>query len=106
MEVVTKTVVGILVPILITDDVQDILGDCVTCNNPIPTLQIAILNWKSDDLIHFNCVPRYIEKYLASNPDTTILELQVIFGISRATAYRRLKGARSNGSRQIQKRSY
>jgi len=92
------TVVGRLVPIVFTQDVESLLGDCVVCTQPLDVDLIARLDWIDNVILHLSCVRKYIENYMRDHPSVTILEIQVMFGISRKTAYRRLSEAR-NGIR-------
>ncbi len=98
-----QVLVGRLVSIYVTEDVVAVFGSCVACSEPIEEHQAVVLDWQAGVLLHKQanggCTSRYIENYMHDNPTTTILEILVMFGISRRTAFRRLKGMRRNGTK-------
>jgi len=101
-----KFLVSCLISIFITEDVVDLLGDCFICEKPLELDQIGILDWQHRLLLHNpnlrgldDCVSKYQEYYLKLYPETTVMQMMILFGISRRTVSRRRSVVnRSNGS--------
>ena len=93
--------VSCLISIFVTDDVMDLLGDCHVCGKSLEPNQVAILDWQNKLLLHNHsteCIAIYQEQYLRDYPDTTNMQMMILFGISLATAKRRrhVVGASNN----------
>lgn len=92
---------GCLIPIYITIDVVDYLGDCYVCGEPIELGQIGVLDWQRRLLLHpierkseQLCIELYQTQYLIDHPNTTNTQLMIMFGISNSTARRRRNGTK------------
>lgn len=94
--------ISCLVSIYVTEDVVDLFDSCFTCGLPVEIGQIGMLDWQHRLLLHSNglriddCVPRYQEYYLKSNPTTTTMQMMIMFGISRRTVMRRRSMVRNS----------
>lgn len=96
--ILNKFLVSCFISIFVTEDVIDLLGDCVVCNKPIELGQVAILDWQIRVLLHNHsnkCIAVYQEKYLKTYPDTTNMQMMILFGISLSVAKRRRLGVRN-----------
>ena len=94
--ILNKFLVSCLVSIFITEDVASVLGDCYVCDKPLELDQVGILDWQERLLLcnpnlrkTDSCVSKYQEQYLKINPNTTIMQMMIQFGISRSTVSRR-----------------
>ncbi len=104
-DITSEFLVGCLIPIYITIDVVDYLGDCYMCAEPIELGQIGMMDWQRRLVLHpverksrLSCIENYQQQYLRDNPNTTNTQLMIMFGISYSTAKRRRAGVR-NGNK-------
>lgn len=95
-DITSKFLVGCLIPIYITEEVVDYLGDCYMCGLPIELGYVAVFDWQRKLILHptirslnVNCINKYQQQYLVDNPNTTNTQLMIMFGISERTAKRR-----------------
>ena len=100
----SEFLVGCLIPIYITEDVAYYFGVCFVCGEPVEIGQIGMLDWQRKLVLHpqmrslsTRCIEEYQQQYLVDNPDTTNMQLMIMFGISERTAKRRRVGVRKNG---------
>ena len=93
----TNFLVSCLISIYVTEDVVDLLGDCFMCSKPVELEQVAILDWQHRLLLHnhsMECIAKYQEYYLRLYPETTHMQMMIMFGISKRTSKRRRAGVR------------
>ena len=95
-DITSKFLVGCLIPIYITEEVVEYLGNCFVCAKPVELGNIAIFDWQRKLVLHpierklrIDCVAQYQTQYLVDNPNTTNTQLMIMFGISERTAVRR-----------------
>lgn len=97
-DITSEFFVGCLIPIYVTDRVADYFGQCYVCDEAIEVGQIAILDWQRKLVLHplmrslrVRCLEKYQQQYLIDNPNTTNMQLMIMFGISSRTVERRRK---------------
>ena len=87
--------VSCLVSIYVTEDVVDLFDSCFTCGRPVEIGQIGVWDWQHRLLLHSSsphsddCISKYQEYYLKLYPNTTTMQMMILFGISRRTVMRR-----------------
>lgn len=100
-DITSKFLVGCLIPIYITEEVVDYLGDCFICGELLELGNIGVFDWQRKLLLHplvrqlkVDCVAKYQKQYLVDNPKTTNTQLMIMFGISERTAKLRRTGVK------------
>jgi len=102
-DITSEFLVGCLIPIYVTENVADYFGACYICEGIIELGQIAVLDWQRKLVLHpvmrslrIQCVEKYQQQYLVDNPNTTDMQLMIMFGISERTAKRRRANGKHN----------
>ncbi len=85
--------VGRLVPIVVDDNAILLLGDCAACGEMLDVGTVALLDWMDTVVIHKrnngnSCIKLYIQQYIIANPNLSIIDTMLTFGVSRPTVMR------------------